>query len=240
MKKLNIISLLSIMFFGLIVLLPVKDVNAAYAYVWNVGGETLSKGSSNKSGTATWADDTLYNGGVLTLNNYQGGPIKIECKGTALGHVFAIKLVGQNKISAKDGIGIYAGADIAFIGDGQLVIEAKTPIGGEHHDNVVVIEPKNCSVNCPNCPACPVIKEETTNDDNNETITENTDNEVNNEEVSNDNEKEETEKNENANNEDKMYTTIGVVAACIYFVISIALIIFLSAKLSSLIKAKKN
>lgn len=119
-----IISIISISCF-----LAQKTVKASYAYLWTVNGEDIVKGSSNKAGNVTWNDDTDYTGGVLTLNNYNGGQLKIDCYGTGLGHVFAIKLVGDNTITVKNGVGIIANAPIVFIGDGKLTIDASIPIG---------------------------------------------------------------------------------------------------------------
>lgn len=119
-----IISVISISCF-----LAQKTVKASYAYLWTVNGEDIVKGSSNKAGNVTWNDDTTYTGGILNLNNYNGGQLKIDCYGTGLGHVFAIKLVGDNTITVKNGVGIIANAPIVFIGDGKLTIDASIPIG---------------------------------------------------------------------------------------------------------------
>lgn len=108
---------------------PIIKVNASYAYTWTVDGEIITKGNSNQSATASWVEDSNYTGGVLILNNYDGGPLKIECIGTGLGHVFAIKLVGDNKINADKGVGIIANEPVVFIGDGKLTINAAVPIG---------------------------------------------------------------------------------------------------------------
>ena len=117
------------MIFSFVSFFPITKVHAAYAYSWTVDGENISRGSSNKSGTASWAEDANYTGGVLTLNNYNGGQLKIACYGTGLGHVFAIKLLGENKINAEKSVGIIANAPIVFIGDGKLTINAAVPIG---------------------------------------------------------------------------------------------------------------
>ena len=128
-KIIKINFLLAIMAISLISIFSITNVNAAYAYSWTIDGEVISRGSSNKSGTASWAEDSNYNGGVLTLNNYNGGQLKIECRGTGLGHVFAVKLVGNNTITAENGVGIIANEPIVFIGDGKLTIKAAVPIG---------------------------------------------------------------------------------------------------------------
>ena len=125
--KLNI--LITIMIFSLTSIFSITNVDAAYAYSWTIDGERITRGSSNKSGNASWMDDVNYTGGVLTLNNYNGGQLKIDCHGTDLGHVFAIKLVGDNKITVDKGVGIISNAPIVFIGDGKLTINAAVPIG---------------------------------------------------------------------------------------------------------------
>ena len=130
MKKNFKISLfIAIMVFSFVSIFPITKVNAAYAYAWTIDGEVITRGLSNKSGTASWAEDANYTGGVLTLNNYNGGQLKIDCHGTGLGHVFAIKLVGDNKINVEKGVGIIANVPIVFIGDGKLTINAAVPIG---------------------------------------------------------------------------------------------------------------
>ena len=109
-----------------------SNVKAAYAYAWNIDGEDLWRGKSNSSGSAIWKEDEVYTGGVLTLNNYDGGQISISCRGTGLpNQVFAIKLVGNNKITVKDDAGIINDAgEIVFIGDGTLEIVSPIPISG--------------------------------------------------------------------------------------------------------------
>ena len=135
MKKNIVITILAVLVLGLGYFLKLDSVKAAYAYSWTVDGESLSRGSTNKSGNVSWVEDTNYTGGILTLNNYNGGQLKINCNGTSLGHVFAVKLVGQNKISVQDGIGIIANEPIVFIGDGSLEIEAPVPIASADSSN---------------------------------------------------------------------------------------------------------
>lgn len=128
-KNFKIGIFMAIMVFSFVSIFSITKVNAAYAYAWTIDGEGISRGSSNKSGTASWVEDANYTGGVLTLNNYNGGQLKIDCYGTGLGHIFAIKLVGDNKINVDKGVGIIANAPIVFIGDGKLTINAAVPIG---------------------------------------------------------------------------------------------------------------
>ncbi len=129
MKKI----LIAIILFNLMCACFVTNVNAAYAYRWTVNGEMLTMiNNSNKEGTAVWTSDEKYTGGVLTLNNYSGGQLKIDCYGTGLNHVFAVKLVGDNKIDVENGIGIIANFPIVFIGNGTLTISASIPIGTDN------------------------------------------------------------------------------------------------------------
>lgn len=128
-KKFKVNIFITIVFLSFISVLSLTKVNAAYAYAWTVDGEFFHVGYSNKAKTASWTSDDNYTGGVLTLNNYNGGQLKIDCYGTGLGHVFAIKLVGDNKITVDKGVGIIANAPIVFIGDGKLTINASIPIG---------------------------------------------------------------------------------------------------------------
>ncbi|MBR3132027.1 hypothetical protein IKG33_01265 [Candidatus Saccharibacteria bacterium] len=113
----------------------VQNCFAAYAYSWTVDGEQLRIGNSNTAGTASWQRDNEANkdGGTLTLNNYNGGQIKIECWGTGLGHTFNINLVGDNYITVDKGIGILALEPITFSGDGTLTIEAAVPISSNDY-----------------------------------------------------------------------------------------------------------
>lgn len=102
-------------------------------HAWTVNGELLTTlNNSNKEGTAVWTSDEKYTGGVLTLNNYSGGQLKIDCYGTGYNNVFAVKLVGDNKIDVENGIGIIANFSIVFIGNGTLTISAPIPIGTDN------------------------------------------------------------------------------------------------------------
>lgn len=125
MKKI-LKALFLVVIFGIV--FSISDVHAAYAYYWNIGGETISRGQSTAAGNVSWVEDSQYLGDVLILNNYTGGPLKLICVGTGMNQVFAIKLVGNNKITAKDAIGILASNNIEFIGDGTLTIESAIPI----------------------------------------------------------------------------------------------------------------
>ena len=131
-NKLVIIILLSVSFIAKLAF--TQNCFATYAYMWTVDGEQIGLGSSNTAGTASWQKDSEANdGGVLTLNNYHGGQIKIECLGTGLGHTFNINLIGDNYITVDKGIGILALEPITFSGNGTLTIEAAVPISSNDY-----------------------------------------------------------------------------------------------------------
>ena len=131
-NKLIIIMLLAVSFIAKLAF--TQNCFAAYAYMWTVDGEQIGLGSSNTAGTASWQKDSeANNGGILTLNNYNGGQIKIECYGTGLGHTFTINLVGDNYITVDKGIGILALEPITFSGNGTLTIEAAVPISSNDY-----------------------------------------------------------------------------------------------------------
>lgn len=134
MKKINIIIFTVLL--CLINSFALCNVSAASPYRWTVNGEDLFKGKSNKLGNVTWEDDANYNGGVLTLNNYNGGQLKIGCYGScSANQTFAIKLIGENKITVENGAGIIADLPIVFIGDGKITINASVPIGSSYITN---------------------------------------------------------------------------------------------------------
>jgi len=135
MKNSKFSLFVATMIFGIISMFLVTTVKAAFAYSWSVNGENLSIDSSNTDGTASWSTDPNYSGGVLTLNNYNGKQLKIDCYGTASDNIFAIKLVGDNKINMPNGVGIIANFPIVFIGDGKLTINAGVPIGSGGFEN---------------------------------------------------------------------------------------------------------
>lgn len=183
MKNSKFSLFVATMIFGIISMFLVTTVKAAFAYSWSVNGENLSIDSSNTDGTASWSTDPNYSGGVLTLNNYNGKQLKIDCYGTASDDIFAIKLVGDNKINMPNGVGIIANFPIVFIGDGKLTINAGVPIGSGGFENgayltdidkvkwntntTITIEPKT-TANTDNS-----INEDTENNENNEVIAEN-------------------------------------------------------------------
>lgn len=130
MRKLSfVMCTLTILFFC-----SISDVFAATPlYQFVVSNETLTWNTSNSTTTASFSSksETDYSEGTLTLNNYDGGQIKLECYGSGQNIKFFINLVGDNKISVPGGIGIISSNDIEFIGDGTLTIVSSLPIGEE-------------------------------------------------------------------------------------------------------------
>lgn len=113
-------------------MISLPRVRAAYAYSWYLNGEYLNKGMTNSAGTATWIEDSNYSGGILILNNYDSGKIELSLLGTGMNQVFAIKLVGENKITVDQGIGLRlpdSDDTVEIIGDGSLTINAPITIG---------------------------------------------------------------------------------------------------------------
>ena len=130
-----------------ILLLPLFIINvnaASVPYQWIVGGETVNVDSPNKEGTATLEKDGKTV--TLSLGNYVGGKLTLECYGTGQSDVtFIIDLAGNNVITSDDiGIDFKAGNDkIKFTGNGNLTINAPTPISYESFSNRVYIDPTN-------------------------------------------------------------------------------------------------
>ena len=236
-RNLKFVILTAIFVFALVCFAPIRNVNAAYAYQWTVNGETLIRGSSNKAGNVSWLEDASYDGGILTLNNYNGGQLKIHCYGTGLGHVFAVKLVGENKITVDKGVGIVADAPVIFIGDGNLTIEAAVPIGTEFSEaekhianTTILIESKANAIKCEPCAKIETSNEvsetvnETTKEDNNEVAEDKTEEAV--DEVTNDktNTTGEVEKNETV--EEKNYTLFNslILGICLVLLITVVVL----------------
>ena len=114
--------------FLLFIVLGFTVVNAAYAYVWTVNGEHLTRGGDAVfNGSAKWIESEEYSGGILVLDNYNGGEIKVECKGTGMNQVFAVELKGDNVINSEN-IGFLTTDKVVFIGDGTLSITAPVPV----------------------------------------------------------------------------------------------------------------
>lgn len=234
-KIIKINFLLAIMAISLISIFSITNVNAAYAYSWTIDGEVISRGSSNKSGTAAWAEDSNYDGGVLTLNNYNGGQLKIECRGTGLGHVFAVKLVGNNTITAENGVGIIANEPIVFIGDGKLTIKAAVPIGSgdiKNNDSTLTEIGKanfNSSTTITIEPSVEKGKERSNNDS--ETIKDNS-NSSNNEKTTTEKDNELTIRRQNKTSflDSDLFKTLSLTYCAISLIVIIVLIIKLVTK----------
>lgn len=116
------------------------NVNAAgLPYDWIVDGEEVFDSNTSQTTTVTKDSNTV----TLTLNNYNGNSLKLNCYGTAQdGITFVINLVGDNNITT-DGVGIdfdYNGK-IVFKGDGKLTINSTKPISYENYSSYLYISP---------------------------------------------------------------------------------------------------
>lgn len=102
-------------------------------YHFVVSNEEVYWNNYNLANTASFTpkDDDDYSEGTLNLNNYNGGQIKLECRGSGMDIKFYINLIGDNKISVPGGVGIVSDNNIEFIGDGTLTIVSSLPIGDE-------------------------------------------------------------------------------------------------------------
>ena len=114
------------------------NVNAAgLPYDWIVDGEEVFDSNTSQTATVTKDSNTV----TLTLNNYNGNSLKLNCYGTAQdGITFVINLVGDNNITT-DGVGIdfdYNGK-IVFNGDGKLTINST--ISYENYSSYLYISP---------------------------------------------------------------------------------------------------
>lgn len=116
------------------------DVNAAgLPYDWIVDGEEVFDSNTSQTATVTKDSNTV----TLTLNNYNGNSLKLNCYGTAQdGITFVINLVGDNNITT-DGVGIYFdyNGKIVFNGDGKLTINSTKPISYENYSSYLYISP---------------------------------------------------------------------------------------------------
>ena len=103
------------------------DVNAAgLPYDWIVDGEEVFDSNTSQTATVTKDSNTV----TLTLNNYNGNSLKLNCYGTAQdGITFVINLVGDNN------------GKIVFNGDGKLTINSTKPISYENYSSYLYISP---------------------------------------------------------------------------------------------------
>ena len=124
-----------------LILLTINVNAAGVPYDWIVNKEEIVE--NNSDGTVSLIKDSTTI--TLTLNNYNGGSLKLNCYGTGVeGLNFTINLVGNNTITTDEEYGIdftsYNGK-ITFIGDGNLTINAKTPISYENFSSNLYISP---------------------------------------------------------------------------------------------------
>ncbi len=125
----------------LLIILTINVNAAGIPYDWIVNGEEVFENSSD--GTVSLVKDSTTV--TLTLNNYNGGSLKLNCYGTSIeGLNFTINLIGNNTITTDDEYGIdftsYNGK-ITFIGDGNLTINANSPISYENFSSNLYISP---------------------------------------------------------------------------------------------------
>ena len=121
-------------FLAIIALVQSITVFAAVSTQIKTGGEKLefnynTNSNSNKSGTADFKYSDEYPGGLLVLNNYNGGLIEINhIVGTGTAETTPkevyIRLEGDNKITSDD-IAISSNINFNIIGTGTLTITAK-------------------------------------------------------------------------------------------------------------------
>ena len=115
------------------------SVNASSVpYQWIVDGEKVNVGSNNPNASLVKEGTKVE----LTLKNYHGKSLKLDCYGTGQsGLDFSIVLVGENSIDS-DNIAIDMGEEkdneLKFAGDGKLTINASVPISNKDY---LYIEP---------------------------------------------------------------------------------------------------
>ena len=125
----------------LLIILTINVNAAGIPYDWIVNGEEVIE--NNSDGTVSLVKDSTNV--TLTLNNYNGGSLKLNCYGTSIeGLNFTINLIGNNTITTDDEYGIdftsYNGK-ITFVGDGNLTINANSPISYENFSSNLYISP---------------------------------------------------------------------------------------------------
>lgn len=116
------------------------NVNAtSIPYGWETNGKMIY---TTEDGTASVTKDGHVV--TLTLNNYNGDGLVENCYGTGVyGVVFNIVLIGNNTITSTSDIGIKLNDPgvVNFTGDGDLTINAKTPISYEGYRDYFYINP---------------------------------------------------------------------------------------------------
>ena len=206
-----------VLLFIFVIILGTNVYAASLPYDYIIDGKEVSEKLDDGSAIIS-KDSTSV---TLTLNNYNGGPIKLNCYGSGQSGIkFIINLIGENTISADD-IGIDFDYSVKkdenvinFTGDGKLTITAKTPISYEDYsDKLYIIPSENVHST---------------------TLGNNTSKNVNNDNTSKDKKttKEETNKDEVVIKIDKtsiiLYSFIG------YIIISLIVISYLSLKIRKL------
>jgi hypothetical protein len=206
-----------VLLFIFVIILGTNVYAASLPYDYIIDGKEVSEKLDDGSAIIS-KDSTSV---TLTLNNYNGGPIKLNCYGSGQSGIkFNINLIGENTISADD-IGIDFDYSVKkdenvinFTGDGKLTITAKTPISYEDYsDKLYIIPSENVHST---------------------TLSNNTSEKVNNDNTSKDKKttKEETNKDEVVIKVDKtsiiLYSFIG------YIIISLIVISYLSLKIRKL------
>lgn len=206
-----------VLLFIFVIILGTNVYAASLPYDYIIDGKEVSEKLDDGSAIIS-KDSTSV---TLTLNNYNGGPIKLNCYGSGQSGIkFNINLIGENTISADD-IGIDFDYSVKkdenvinFTGEGKLTITAKTPISYEDYsDKLYIIPSENVHST---------------------TLSNDTSEKVNNDNTSKDKKttKEETNKDEIVIKVDKtsiiLYSFIG------YIIISLIVISYLSLKIRKL------
>ena len=206
-----------VLLFIFVIILGTNVYAASLPYDYIIDGKEVSEKLDDGSAIIS-KDSTSV---TLTLNNYNGGPIKLNCYGSGQSGIkFNINLIGENTISADD-IGIDFDYSVKkdeniinFTGEGKLTITAKTPISYEDYsDKLYIIPSENIHST---------------------TLSNNTSEKVNNDNTSKDKQitKEETNKDEVVIKIDK--TNIILYSFILYIVMSLIVISYLSLKIRKL------
>ncbi len=135
MRKFNKIALVVALF----LMIPLVWA-ASVPYQWLSGDEKINVGQPNAAGTASLEKDGKTV--TLSLNNYNGPALVLDCYGTGQdGMKFIITLEGDNVITT-DNVGIDSGSSIVeFKGNGTLTINAPKPLSFEDFKERVVVKP---------------------------------------------------------------------------------------------------
>lgn len=195
------------LFLMIVGLFFITKVNASgLPYDWIIDGEEVFDSNSSKTATIEKDANTV----TLTLNNYNGGSLQLNCYGTGQdGLTFIINLVGDNKITTDDvGIDFLYNGKIIFNGDGNLTINSFKPISYENYSSYLYISPSENIY---------TDKKPTTND-------------VDSNVVSDKNNNSSVEKKDHNNYSDNNIIIILIIAFSIYLFVSIIIIALLVSK----------